>query len=78
MQPAVTAALLQRLADRPAVGDEHPAARALTTREAEILELMAGGFANREIARTESSALRRAHDDHSDMPAAGPGGERRL
>ena len=43
--------LLERLADRPAARDEHPAAQALTTREAEILELMAGGFANREIAR---------------------------
>ena len=51
VQPAVTAALLQRLADRPAAADEHPAAQALTTREVEILELMAGGFANREIAR---------------------------
>jgi DNA-binding NarL/FixJ family response regulator len=51
VQPAVTAALLQRLADRPAAHDEHPPAKALTTREVEILELMAGGFANREIAR---------------------------
>jgi len=51
VQPAVTAALLQRLADRPTASDEHPAARALTTREAEVLELMAGGFANRGIAR---------------------------
>jgi len=51
VQPAVTAALLQRLADRPAADNEHPAAQALTTREVEILVLMAGGFANREIAR---------------------------
>ena len=51
VKPAVTAALLERLADRPAAHVEHPAAQALTTRELEILELMAGGFANREIAR---------------------------
>ena len=51
MQPAVTAPLLQRLADRPAASEGHPAPQALTTREVEILELMAGGFANREIAR---------------------------
>lgn len=50
VQPMVTATLLQRLSSG-AVPGEHAVDRvALTAREVEILRLMAGGYANREIA----------------------------
>jgi len=51
VQPAVTAALLQRLSRQPAAFESAAAPVDLTTREVEILRLLAGGFANREIAQ---------------------------
>jgi DNA-binding NarL/FixJ family response regulator len=57
IQPAITAGLLQRLAERPP-SSEHPPSferldrpDPLTPREVEILRLLAGGYSNREIGR---------------------------
>lgn len=50
VQPAVTAGLLQRLAEHPLGFERLDRPDPLTPREVEILRLLAGGYANREIA----------------------------
>jgi DNA-binding NarL/FixJ family response regulator len=51
IQPAITAGLLQRMAEHPLGFPRGQPPEALTTREVEILRLLAGGYSNREIAR---------------------------
>lgn len=50
VQPAVTAGLVQRLAGHPSAFASAARPEPLTTREIEVLRLLAGGYANREIA----------------------------
>ena len=50
VQPAVTARLLERMADHPLSFDRLDRPEPLTARELEILRLLAGGYANRELA----------------------------
>jgi DNA-binding NarL/FixJ family response regulator len=51
IQPAITAGLLQRLAERPPSSERLDRPDPLTPREVEILRLLAGGYSNREIGR---------------------------
>jgi DNA-binding NarL/FixJ family response regulator len=53
-QPAVTERLL-RVADRVHIETDAPMQR-LTEREAEVVQLMAGGYSNKEIARALGTA----------------------
>jgi DNA-binding NarL/FixJ family response regulator len=53
-QPAVTERLLQ--AGRALRPSAEPLREALTTREAEVVRLMAGGYSNREIAQALGTA----------------------
>lgn len=50
VQPALTDRLVRSLADLPADEGDAAPAQPLTVRELEILRLLAGGYANREIA----------------------------
>ncbi|MGH3383168.1 MAG: response regulator [Nocardioidaceae bacterium] len=50
IQPAVTARLLERVAEHPLGFEPETPPEPLTTRELEILRLLAGGYSNREIA----------------------------
>jgi DNA-binding NarL/FixJ family response regulator len=51
IQPALTEAVLRRLADQPVRFERLDRPDTLTPREVEILRLVAGGYANREIAQ---------------------------
>jgi DNA-binding NarL/FixJ family response regulator len=51
IQPAITAGLLQRLAEHPPSFERLDRPDPLTSREVEILRLLAGGYSNREIGR---------------------------
>jgi DNA-binding NarL/FixJ family response regulator len=50
IQPALTAGLLQRLADKPLEFERLERPEPLTPRELDILRMLAGGYSNREIA----------------------------
>jgi DNA-binding NarL/FixJ family response regulator len=50
IQPALTESVLRRLADQPVQFERLDRPDSLTPREVEILRLVAGGYANREIA----------------------------
>jgi len=50
ISPVVTERLLQGLREAPLPPDDGYDSEALTTREAEIIRLMTGGYSNREIA----------------------------
>jgi DNA-binding NarL/FixJ family response regulator len=50
IHPVVTERLLQGIRDAPLPLDDGYATEVLTTREAEIIRLMTGGYSNREIA----------------------------
>ncbi len=50
IHPVVTERLLQGMKDAPLPPDDGYATEGLTTREAEIIRLMTGGYSNREIA----------------------------
>jgi len=50
VQPAITAALLHRIADHPLDFERTDLPQPLTPREVEILRLLAGGYSNREVA----------------------------
>jgi DNA-binding NarL/FixJ family response regulator len=50
ISPVVTERLLRGLSDAPPPPDDGYSSEVLTTREAEIMRLMTGGYSNREIA----------------------------
>jgi len=50
LNPVVTEALLERLQNAPPPGDGDCQAEHLTPRETEIMQLMTGGYSNRQIA----------------------------
>ncbi len=50
IQPAITETLLRGLSDASTGAPENDSIEPLTTRETEVIRLMAGGYSNREIA----------------------------
>ena len=84
LAPAITQRLIERFVARPPASEVAPALAELSARELEVLQLVARGLSNAEIAaradrrRGDGEDARRAHPPQARRARPRPGGRLRL